>query len=309
MRLTDIFAAFASSWPADKINTSWPPTTDGSGLAAQAAKAIEVEDVVSHIGADDTVTITGRLTLVAGVQPAATRLTSHLFPSLGFTFAPEAGWRSDFRASVVPGGDATVQIDTLPLIVFIPPDLLRAHDVPAATDPSSGIQLSENANDTEIKRDFSFLFDAQREIHLEPHLPISIGPCTLFGLPAKAVHELTLIASTPNARAQVDWLVRGFDDTQIPLQGGVLAFGGIELDWDVPRSALNDLRARLRLRHDAHVIIEDLALPSVLLRPVPLHGALGVRRSLDIGESLAENFTFADAPHSAGCPHHAPLAE
>jgi hypothetical protein len=296
MRLTDLFADFASSWPADKINTSWPPSTDGSGLAAQAANTIEVEDVVTAVGPDGTVTVTGKLSLLAGASPAPT-LTSHLFPSLSFTFDPELDWKSDFRASIAPaGGASTVQIDTLPLKVSVPPDLLRAHQFPAATDPASGIELSDGAGDTVIKRDFSFLFDVQREIHLESHLPISIGPCTLFGVPAKAVHELTLIGSPDHASAQVDWLVRDLGDAEIAFQGGVLAFGGIELDWDVPGSRSQDLRARLRLSHEAHVIIEDLALPSVLYRPAPLHGTLGVRRNLDLGESLSEHLTFADAP-------------
>lgn len=297
MNLGDLFASFATSWPADKINTSWPPSTDGSGLANQADDIIEVENVVTAVGPDATVTITGRLSLKPTALLPTDRLTSHLFPSLGFLFAPpDLSWVSDFRASVAPTGASTVQIDLLPLKVFVPPDLLRAHDVPTAPGHDIGVELSEGAGDTVITRDFSFLMDAEREMRFEPHMPISIGPCTLFGVPMKAVHELTLIASPRKAREQVDWLVRDFGDATIPFSGGVLAFGGLELDWGLPGSALQDLRKHLRLRDDAHVIIEDLALPSVLFPPAPLHGTIGVRRSLDVNESLAEHLTFADAP-------------
>ena len=297
MKLTDLFASLADSWPADKINTSWPPSTDGSGLAAQAAGLVEVEDVVTAVGPDGTVTVNGRLTLISGPNVTSPpRLTSHLFPSLWFSFVPAQDWTSDFRVSVAPTGAATVQIDTLPLKVFLPPDLLRAHQTPTAAGHDFGIELSEGADDTTITRDFSFLMDAERQIRLEPHLPISIGRCTLFGVPVQALHELTVIASPRNAGAQADWIVRSLDEDSIPFSGGALAFGGIELDWDLPGSVLQDLRKRLRLRHDAHVVIEDLVLPSVLLPPVPLHGTLGVRRNLDVGEDLAENLTFADAP-------------
>ena len=297
MRLNDLFAAFGSSWPAEDINTSWPPSTDGSGLASQAADTIEVEDVVTAVAPDGTVTVTGKLSLVAGVPPAPTPLTSHVFPSLWFTFAPDPDWESDFRASIAPtGGGSTVQIDSLPLEVSVPADLLRAHPDATKRGTDADIELSEAAGDSVITRDFSFLIDAAGQIHLEPHLPISVGPCTLFGVPATAVHELTLIAEPSSARAEVDWLVRDLDDITIAFDGGVLGFGGIELDWDVPGTSLHDLRQRLRLRDDARVVIEDIAIPSVLLPPVPLHGTLGVRRSLDPGESLAEHLTFDDAP-------------
>ena len=297
MKLGDLFASFADSWPDDKINTSWPPSTDGSGLAAQAAGLVEVEDVVTAVGPDGTVTVTGRLTLIPGANVTSPpRLTSHLFPSLWFSFIPAQDWTSDFRASVAPSGTATVQIDTLPLKVFVPPDLLGAHPTPTAAGHDFGIELSEGAGDTTITRDFSFLMDAERQIRLEPHLPISIGRCTLFGVPVRAVHELNLIASPRNAGAQADWVVRSLAEDVIPFSGGALAFGGIELDWDEPGSVLQDLRKRLRLRHDAHVILEDIILPSVLFPPVPLHGTLGVRRNLDVGEDLSEHLTFADAP-------------
>lgn len=296
MRLNDLFAAFATSWPVADIDVSWPPSTDGSGLAAQAADAMEVEDVVTAVAPDGTVTVSGKLALIAGVPPAFTRLTSHIFPSLGFTFAPEVDWKSDFRVSVSPAGDSTVQIDALPLAVSVPPDLLRAHPDPAQRGADSAIEMSDGASDSVITRTFSFLRDAAGKYHLEPHLPISVGPCTLFGVPATAVHELTLIPEPDVARPHVDWLVRDLDDVTIAFDGGALGFGGIELDWNVPGTALQDLHERLRLRDDARVVLEDIVIPSVLLPPVPLHGTIGVRRSLDPGESLSENLTFDDSP-------------
>ena len=94
-----------------------------------------------------------------------------------------------------------------------------------------------------ITRDFSFLLDADGAIHLEPHLPISVGPCTIFGLPATAVHELTLICGAGATHApKSTGCVRDLDADRIAFDGGALGFGGIELDWDVEDSALHDLR-------------------------------------------------------------------
>ncbi len=297
MRLTDLFAAFGSSWPVADIDTSWPPSTDGTGLAALAADLTDVEDVVTEVGADGTVAVTGTLSLSGPMPPGVTPLRSHLFPSLGFTFAPEDTWSSAFRVAVAPGG-TTVQIDTLPLEVGVPPDLLRAHPDSSLHGADADVELSEGAGDTVISRDFSLLRDADGTIHLEPHLPISVGSCTIFGLPAKGVHELSLVAAPRHARAQLDWLRRDLDADIIAFDGGALAFAGIELDWTVEGSTLRDVRSRLNIADDAEVVIEDLALPNVLLPPVPLHGTLGLRRTLDPGESAADATSFRDAPIS-----------
>ena len=103
MRLTDLFASLSSVWPVDDIDTSFPSSTDGSGLSAQMADAIEVEDATTDIAPDGSVTVAGKLTLVNGLAPAPTTLVSRLFPSMRFAFAPAGDWNSDFRVSSQPG--------------------------------------------------------------------------------------------------------------------------------------------------------------------------------------------------------------
>ena len=102
MRLADLFASL--SWPVADIDTSFPPSTNGNGLAAQMADAIEVEDVITDVAPDGTVTVTGKLSLVGGQPPAPTTLFTRLFPSMGFVFAPPPDWTSDFRVSTRLGG-------------------------------------------------------------------------------------------------------------------------------------------------------------------------------------------------------------
>ena len=296
MRLSELFSAFGTSWPTETIDTSWPPSTDGAGLAAQTDDAIEVSEVATSVGPDGTVAITGTLSLRASMPPAPTRLASHLFPSLGFTFAPEPDWSSAFRASVSPAGVRTVQIDTLPLAVAVPPDLLRAHPDTSKRGKDAGIDLAEGAGETLISRDFAFAIEADGTVRLDAHLPISVGPCCVFGTPAKGVHEIVLVSAPARAKESIDWLKRDIDASLIAFDGGALAFGGIELDFDVVGTALHDVHQRLHIADDAQIVLEDLVLPNVLLPPVPLHGTLGIRRSLDPGEPLTDAISFRDAP-------------
>ncbi|MEO6443968.1 MAG: hypothetical protein ABIP66_02235, partial [Gemmatimonadaceae bacterium] len=294
MRLTDLFASLPNAWPVDDIDTSFPPSTDGSGLMAQLVDAIEVEDVVTHVDRNGTVAVRGKLTLANGLAPAPTTLVSRIFPSMRFAFAPASDWQSDFRVSSDISGGYTLQVDTLPLDVSIPPDLLAAHTDPAKQGLDKGIVLSDGVSDSVISREFALTIEAAGVIRLESHLPISIGPCRIFGLPAKAVHDLRLVAAPARARAELDWLVRPLDTGAFAYNGGGLAFGGIDLDWTVEGSALADLRKRLRIREDAEFVLEELVLPSII--PVPQHGNFGLRKSLNPGESLADFLTFADAP-------------
>ena len=126
MRLADLFSTFAQDWPDNVINTSFPYTGDAAGVAAQLADVIEVEDVATAVGPDGTVTVTGQFTLVNGLAPAPVRLISHIFPELGFVFAPPPTWSSDFRIAMAVAGGSSVQIDSLPLEIRLPIGLLAA---------------------------------------------------------------------------------------------------------------------------------------------------------------------------------------
>ena len=296
MRLTDLFPSFPSVWPVDDIDSSFPPSTDGAALAGQLADAVEVEDVITEVASDGTLTVTGKLVLIDGVPAAPTTLRTRLFSSMGFVFAPGPDWASDFRVSTTLGGGYTLQVDTLPLQVAVPPDLLAAHPDPAKHGIDPGIVLSDAAADTTILRDFSLTIEADGAIRLEPHLPISVGPCRIFGLPARGLHELSFISSIARAQAVLGWLVRPLDPDAFMFGGGGLGFGGIELDWNVEGTALKDLRKRLHISEGAEVVIEGLVLPAVGRPPIPQHGSFGVRRSLDPGESLVDFLTFEGAP-------------
>lgn len=296
MKFTDLFANFGSSWPEELANTSWPPTEDVTGLLAQIDSAIELHDAAADVGGDGTVTLTATLKITTGSAPAEIQLVSRLFPSMRFVFRPPLDWSSDFRCSLARDGTVTLQIDTLPLDVLVPPDLLAAHPDESQRGADTRITLSISADPTVISRDFALTLEAAGDLRLEPHFPISIGPCTLMGVPMRAVHEMVLIAAPRRANKLYHWVVRDLDPALFFFDCGGLGFGGMEFDFTTADGNLSEIRKAAHIRPDAELVIEDVVIPAVFFPPLPQHGSIGLRRSLQPGESLESHLSFTTAP-------------
>lgn len=293
MRLTQLFAGFGSGWPSDVIGLGWPPSDDGiASLLLQIDDSIEVHEVITDVAPDGTLTVGG--TLKSPTPPAPTELVLPAFPSLRFVFTPDIGWSSGFRASVGLDGTVTVQVDDVPLQVLMPSDLLRAHPTLPAAD--TGITLSGSTEPSVVSRSFAVTLEASGDLLLAPHLPISIGPCTLFGISMRAVHDVQLLASPGRAHMVYDWVVRELNPGNFSMDCGGLGFGGLQFDWSDQDSSLANLRRRLRIAQHAEFVFEDLVLPAVFVPPIPQHGTFGLRKSLQPGESLLDHFTFRDSP-------------
>lgn len=297
MRFTDLFSAFGSTWPTQVINTAWPPETPVAGLfLEQIEDAFRLHDVVTDIAPDGTISVIAKLKLASTGPPAEVELVTRLFPSFRFVFKADPDWESDFRCAVASDGTASVQIDKLPLDVLIPPDLLAEHPDTAKQGKDTKIELSGGAQHSVISRDFALTLEASGELRLDPHLPISIGPCKLFGIPMTAVHDLVLVTSPRRAANLHYWIVRDLDPENFPLDCGGLGFGGIEVDFEAEDSPMADLRRTAVFDNDADLVIEDVVIPAVFLPPFPQHGTLGLRRSLEPGETLEHHLSFNDAP-------------
>jgi hypothetical protein len=296
MKFTDLLTGFGSSWPEELVNTSLPPTDDITGLLAQIDAAIELHDAAADVGSDGTLTLTATLKITTGSAPADTRLVSRLFPSMQFIFRPGLDWSSDFRCSIATDGSVTVQVDTLPLDVLLPPDLLAAHPDPEQHGADSKITLSVAPEPSVITRDFALILEADGLLRLEPHLPISVGPCRLMGVPCRAVHDILLICAPARASKIYDWVVRPLNPDLFLFESGGLGFGGIEFDFETADGNLAAIRRAAHIRQDAELVIEDVVIPANFFPPLPQHGTIGLRRSLAPGESLEHNLSFQDAP-------------
>lgn len=296
MKFVDILSGFGSHWPEQLVNTSWPPPSDVTGLLAQINDAIELHDVAADIGEDGTLTLTATLKITTGSAPADTRLVSRLFPSMQFVFHPDLSWSSDFRCSIARDGTVTVQIDTITLDVLVPPDFLAAHPDEAQRGADTGIVLSVSGDPSVITRDFALTFEADGSLRLEPHLPISVGPCQLMGVPCRAVHDIVLIGAPARAHKIYSWVVRPLNPELFFFDCGGLGFGGIDFDFDTADGNLASIREAAHIRPDAELVIEDVVIPAMFFPPLPQHGTLGLRRTLAPGESLEHNLSFQDAP-------------
>lgn len=296
MKFSEIFSDFGANWPRELVNTAWPPTGAPTSLLALIDQTLVVHQVASDVAPDGTLAVTGVLKLAdPGLAPSALPLVSGVFPSFTFTFTGEGDWSSPFRMSIGGTSTFTVQIDNLPLGVGLPSDLLSAHPDETQRGADTDIELAEGAMPSVIKRAFTFTLEASGLARLEPHLPISVGPCRLFGLPMRAVHELVLLGAPGRADDLYDWVVRPIDPTAFAPFGGGLGFGGLELDFGVRNSALADLRERIHLHPEAQVVVEDLIIPAIFPM-VPQHGTFGVRKTLNPGESALDYLSFTDAP-------------
>lgn len=299
MRLLEIFETFGEPWPADLISTHYPTEpSDFVMLRAQFDEAIDVCKIVTDVGPGGELILMGELKLREAAAPARTELISRLFPSLKFVFDGDNSWTSDFRV-ILGGPDRyAVQIDTLPLEVMLPVDLLGAHPDPEKQETDKTIKLNGYAAHSTIHREFSLRFNCHGDVDLRPHAPISIGPCKIFGLPALGVHDFSFIGSPINADRRFDWIQRPLSADRFMFESGGLGFGGIELDFVSDDSMLKDLRSKLQISDGAELVLEDIVLPGFFFPPFPQYGTLGLRRTLSPGENLAAHLGFEDAPLS-----------
>ena len=191
MKFRDLFSAFGSRWPLDLVSTDFPPSSDVAGLLAQINDSIELHNVTTDVAGFGKVAVNA--TLKASTPLAKPELISARFPSLRFIFSPDTGWSSGFRVSVSLDGTFSLQIDSLPLDVQVPSDMLSAHADPEKRKKENGINLTTSLQPSVISRTFSLTIEASGDLNLVAHSPISIGPCTLFGLSMRAVYDLSLI--------------------------------------------------------------------------------------------------------------------
>ncbi len=163
-----------------------------------------------------------------------------------------------------------------------------------------------------IKTHLRIRFTEQRQIVIEPCVPISIGPCRFSGLPCRGIHDLgflpypTLTAPHTDHELPLEW-------TRHEIPGGLGTEGtGLitvrTVDLDHGRDPLKKVVERFHHQDvtpgggtqqspDVEFVLEDVALPvSSWLTPVATHGRFGLRRSVLQGDDTAEAYDLTLAP-------------
>lgn len=137
---------------------------------------------------------------------------------------------------------------------------------------------------------------------IEPSVPISFGPMRFFGLPAKNLFDLQLIAS-PQHREFYEWAHNDLTSfiSNPPVKGAV-GFRSIDLDWS--KSPLAELMQRVTdpgsgvvLISGIEVVLEDVVVPlAVPMLPIPSHFTAGFRRKISDRSDIANAYDFSGAP-------------
>lgn len=146
---------------------------------------------------------------------------------------------------------------------------------------------------------------------LEPAVVLSVGPCLFSGLPCRGVHDLALIPAPSlhgdheKVEQAIEWTRHTIEPSEAIIPGdtqfrGVLAARTIDLDSGLtPLKELTEwLNSGPPRPGQIEFVLEDVVIPffSILLLPIPIHGRLGIRRSIEFGDRFEEIFSFASAP-------------
>jgi hypothetical protein len=313
--------AALARWPVGVVQAGVgrqdPPDTDAIGQLLEELDA-SLEFRAIRPGAD-----AGRVGVVAElhvgaplpVQPIVlTRMPDVEFRLLATGTAPP-------RAFVTSGTEGTAMvIDALPVEIRLPRRML----MPLEPRPGEPIPLEDKQvegfqagfHDTlgiTLRRDeptsiyvhVKVRFTGAREVVIEPAVPLSIGPCRIFGLPCRGVHDLALVpfatlAGDTHATGQaLEWIRHPLAPLIEDEPTGFVTFRTIDFDdRREPFSRLikapNEFRAE---GQKVEIVLEDLAMPmNSLTFPVPTHFTFGMRRKLGLLDDPSGAYDLSGLP-------------
>ena len=233
----------------------------------------------------------------------------------------------------VTQSDAGVEVvvEGLPVELQLPNGLLmplrtqQEEDAgPAATDEIQAVPLRRRGpttrsqvflsdlRESRIRVHLRIRFTEEREVVIEPAVPISVGACRFSGLPCRGVHDLgflpypVLVGRTPPT--SWPWSGPGTRSRRVSAIEGTGSDHGphprsrphARPAQAVPRRARQSVTGRPGPTADVadlEFVLEDLALPvSAWLTPVATHGRFGLRRAVLIGGDEVEAYDLDQAP-------------
>lgn len=313
--------AAAARWPVGVVQAGLgrqdPPDTAAIALLAQELDAALAFHGIAP-GADaNRVGLIAQLHVGAPlpVQPIAlTRMPDVEFRLLATGTSPP-------NVFVTHGDDGTaIVIDALPVEIRLPRRML----MPLEPEPGDPIPLEDEQvtgfqagfHDTlgiTLRRDeASSIFvhvkvriTPAREVIVEPAVPLSIGPCRIFGLPCRAVHDLALVpfaqlSGDPHDTEQaLEWIRHPLNPLIEDEPTGFVTMRTI--DFDDSRKPFSSLiKAPNEFRADGQkveIVLEDLAMPmNSLLFPVPTHFTFGMRRKIGLLDDPSSAFDLSGLP-------------
>ena len=313
--------AAVAKWPVGMVQAGLgrqdPPDTAAIGVLAQQLDAALSFRAIRP-GADGA-----RVGLIAElhvgmplpVQPLAlTRMPDVEFRLLATGTAPPNVF--------VTHGDAgtAIVIDALPVEIRLPRRMLmpleakQGDPIPLEDEQVSGFQAGfhDTLGITLRRDDASSIFVHVKvrmteagEVIVEPAVPLSIGPCRMFGLPCRGVHDLALVpyaalAGDPHSTEQaLEWTRHALDPLIEDEPTGFVTLRTVDFDdrrepFSKLIKAPNEFRAE---GQKVEIVLEDLAIPmNSLIFPVPAHFTFGMRRKIGLLDDPSSAFDLSGLP-------------
>jgi hypothetical protein len=323
----DTLTAAAALWPPTLLSLSDPPVDDHVTVVSTLQAVLEFQNV--HAGVDGTVTLgtggAGQIAIAADlhVRQAVGPFFLATMPHFGIALeTTEAG--APARAFFVRDGRGfEVLLEAVPVKLTlqagvlepIPPDSsgtpVDVGDASAfhAGDPDGFAAVLKPITETEIYVKARIRLTPEGDVFFEPNVPVSASDCVLFGIPATAVYDLSLIPS-PKRIEIYEWARH---DLSSPFgDDGAIGFRSIDVNYPpklFPKSTaigelqpFRDLLQRLSdcivKADDIELVCEDAVFPLNSPLPIPWasHGLFGLRRKLDDPDSLENVYSLKKAP-------------
>ena len=324
----------AALWPRSRIRsvTGAIGTDDPTDLVAYLQKALEFQNIVPGAHAEmpgissPAVGISADVIVKNPLDPLEIRpLVLTQMPDIAFFLIdtpvanPVASPARLFVTHRETGIDLI--IEGIPVEIRVPTDLLgplRSLEEDNA-NPTGGPDVTltdifqpgvyDSFQVTLRDTDYSSIYvhlrlrmTEEMDFIIEPSVPISIGPCRFTGLPCRGLHDLNFIPSPKLQRDQtLEWTRHRID--RLPVDSdhsGVITIRTVDLDPSrEPLKELADKMNEDRSPNDlVEFVLEDIALPlsSIVSLPIPSHGTFGLRRKIEIGDSLDQAFGLSRSP-------------
>jgi hypothetical protein len=314
----------ASIWPSRKLHfLPGDIQTDESvtPLMEYLQGALQFKSITPGASAD-TVGFYADISILNPAIGDPTPLVVRTMPDVLF-FLQDTKDALPARCYVTKTTDGTeIVIESLPVEIRLPGGMIEPLTSPGVVPPDPLITFDAGLQDSykvELKTsDRSSIFvhikvrvTQELDFIIEPAVVMSIGPCLFSGLPCLGLHDISLIAAPTlkgnheKVEQAIEWTRHSIEPSESMLPGdtnfrGVVAIRTIDLDGSLsPLKELHELMNSGQPQPNTiQFVLEDIVIPffSVLLMPLPIHGTLGIRRSIEFGNRFEETFSFSNAP-------------
>ncbi|MEM9187560.1 MAG: hypothetical protein AAGF12_00190 [Myxococcota bacterium] len=295
IRFFDVFplAPLAAAWPTSEIG----PVGGSLNLwLSEIAREVEVKNLSTSRLGDETV-ISGKFEFLRELPPLDVRLEA--FPSFEFRAKREDG--VDFVVRI--GGTSTeVILENVTLEIVTPHDFIGPHGASKTSDKIVEFRSGDTVFTTEVRLRYSTAGD----FRLEPITPLSVAPAKFMGVSCRGIFDIRFFPHQPNLHETIDWIVRPIESPLASPNTGAVGIRTFDIDWGDDDNPIVQIARELGEDgfREYEWAFNDVVIPAVQILPLPVHGTMGLRRSIENTARLTDYFDLRGSPISIELAEH-----